>query len=56
LTDRTATTAVPGSVAALAAERLIAAGRSVTARSVTATAPVRDVLGSTDVALAHNID
>jgi 2-keto-4-pentenoate hydratase len=50
LTDRTATTAVPGSVAALAAERLITA-----ARTVTATAPVRDVLGSTDVALAYDV-
>jgi 2-keto-4-pentenoate hydratase len=37
-------------VAALAAERLIAA-----ARTVTATAPVRDVLGSTDVALAYDV-
>jgi len=50
LTDRTATTAVPGSVAALAAERLIAA-----ATNVTATAPVRDVLGCTDVALAYDV-
>jgi len=37
-------------VAALAAERLIAA-----ARNVTATAPVRDVLGCTDVALAYDV-
>jgi len=50
LSDRTAATAVPGSVAALAAERLIAA-----ARNIAATAPVRDVLGSTDVALAYDV-
>jgi 2-keto-4-pentenoate hydratase len=52
MTDRTVTRAVPvpGSVVALAAERLIAA-----ARIVTATAPVRDVLGSTDVALAYDV-
>ena len=50
MSDRTATTDVPGSVVALAAQRLIAA-----ARNVTATAPVRDVLGATDVALAYEV-
>jgi 2-keto-4-pentenoate hydratase len=50
MTDRTVATAVPGSVAALAAERLITA-----ARTVTATAPVRDVLGATDIALAYDV-
>jgi 2-keto-4-pentenoate hydratase len=50
MTDRTVTTAVPGSVASLAAERLITA-----ARTVTATAPVRDVLGATDIALAYDV-
>ncbi|MDT7775567.1 MAG: 2-keto-4-pentenoate hydratase, partial [Pseudonocardiales bacterium] len=46
----TVTTAVPGSAAALATERLITA-----ARTVTATAPVRDVLGATDIALAYDV-
>lgn len=50
MTDRTVATAVPGSVASLAAERLITA-----ARTVTATAPVRDVLGATDIALAYDV-
>jgi 2-keto-4-pentenoate hydratase len=50
MTDRTVTTAVPGSAAALATERLITA-----ARTVTATAPVRDVLGATDIALAYDV-
>src|SRR5882757_7685521 len=50
MTDRTATTAVSRSVVALAAERLITA-----ARTVTATAPVRDVLGATDIALAYDV-